>query len=335
MEADCVKIIVSANKTKERIDTFITREISHISRSQVQRLIKEGHISVDGSIVKSHHLVQPGETILVHIQKPHRPDILPEPIPLDIVYEDKDLLVVNKPAGMVVHPAYGHATGTLVNALMAHCGNLSDVNDPDRPGIVHRIDKDTSGLLVVARNNEVHANLADQFFTKSVQREYTAVVWGRPARKRGTIETRLSRSLKDRRKIRVSADGKEAVTHYEVTETFPLTSLMRIKLGTGRTHQIRVHFAHLGHPVFGDQSYGGRGRQLGGLNRQQRSLAVQLLECMQRQALHAGILGFFHPNRKKTLLFHVELPEDMEQLLGMLRERGERRKTAGLSVDDA
>jgi 23S rRNA pseudouridine1911/1915/1917 synthase len=324
MEADCLKIVVSSHKAKERIDTFLTREISRVSRSQIQRLIREGHISVDGSIVKSHHIVRPGETILVHISRKPPPDIIPESIPLEIIFEDSDLLVVNKPAGMVVHPAYGHMSGTLVNALMAHCRVLSDVNEPDRPGIVHRIDKDTSGLLVVAKNNEVHANLAVQFSTKSVQREYSAIVWGRMAKNRGTIETKLSRSMKDRRKIRVSADGKVAITHFEVIERFPLTTLVRLKLGTGRTHQIRVHLSHMRHPVFGDQAYGGRGRQLGGLNRQQRALASGWLEMIDRQALHAGSLGFIHPISEESHLFHSPLPDDIATLLSRMRETKHR-----------
>jgi 23S rRNA pseudouridine1911/1915/1917 synthase len=320
MEGQRIEISVPEYKEKERLDTFLVREIARVSRTQIQRLIKEGLITVDGREVKSNHLVQPTEKVEVFIPKRRPAEILPENIPLDIVYEDDFLLVVNKKAGIVVHPAFGHSSGTLVNALVAHSKNLSSMNAPDRPGIVHRIDKDTSGLLVVAKNDYVHRDLAKQFGEKTVKREYLTVVWGRFQRDSGTVETLLARSEKDRRKITVAKKGKNAVTHFEVVESFPLTTLLSLRLETGRTHQIRVHLAHIGHPVFGDQTYGGRGRQLGSLNRAETMLAKELLELMPRQSLHAKMLGFVHPETGESLLFDSDLPDDMKELIDRLRE---------------
>jgi 23S rRNA pseudouridine1911/1915/1917 synthase len=257
--------------------------------------------------------------IAVTIPKPTPPKIEAEDIPLEIVHEDDFLMVVNKKAGMVVHPAFGHSAGTLVHALLGHSNRLSTINEPSRPGIVHRLDKDTSGLLVVAKDDETHRHLADQFSCKSIVRLYVAVVWGRVKNRSGTVNTLLARSVKDRRKIRVAADGKKAVTHFKVVERLPLTSLLHLRLGTGRTHQIRVHLAHLGHPVLGDQTYGGRGRQLGGLNQSKVALTVDLLQVMPRQALHARSLGFVHPHTGESMLFESELPDDLQQLLERLR----------------
>lgn len=325
MEERRIEISVPEHKEKERIDLFLAREVAQVSRSQVQRLIKEGLVIVNGEKVKPNHFIQPLESIEVFIPKTRPPEILPEKIPLDIVYEDDFLLVVNKKAGMVVHPAISHFSGTLVNALLARCWKISQVNQPFRPGIVHRIDKDTSGLLVVAKEDWVHQDLARQFGEKSVIRCYTAVVWGEFRKDSGIIETPLARSIKDRRKITVSREGKNAVTHFEVEERLPLMILLRLRLETGRTHQIRVHLAHIGHPVFGDQTYGGRGRQLGGLNKTDKDLAMELLQIMPRQALHAKTLGFVHPATGENLYFDSELPKDMEQLLGRLREIKKKR----------
>ena len=320
MEKHRIEILVPENKEKERLDTFLVREIGKVSRSQVQRLIKDGFVTVDGKNVKPNHFVQPLERISIFIAEPRPLELLPEEIPLDIVYEDDFLLVVNKKAGMVVHPAFGHSSGTLVNALLAHCQKLSTVNEPYRPGIVHRVDKDTSGLLVVAKNDDVHRELARQFAEKSVVRQYVAVVWGKFYKNSGTVETLLSRSIKDRRKIKVSTIGKNAVTHFTVKEEFPLTSFVSLRLETGRTHQIRVHLSYIGHPVFGDHTYGGRGRQLGGLNKTKTALAIELLKIMPRQALHAKTLGFIHPVTGKECFFDSDLPDDMKHLINRLRE---------------
>lgn len=320
MEERRIKISVPDHKAKERIDLFLVREIAQVTRSQIQRLIKDGLVSVDGKKIKSHHHVHPSEKIEVFIPKPCPPEVLPEDIQLDIIYEDDFLLIVNKKAGMVVHPAFGHSSGTLVNALLAHCKKISGVNDPYRPGIVHRIDKDTSGLLVVAKDDWTHGELARQFEKKSVTREYSAVVWGSIKNKSGTVETMLGRSHRDRKKISVTRQGKNAVTHFDVIERFSLASLLNLKLDTGRTHQIRVHLAHLGHPVFGDHTYGGRSRQLIGLNKKDTDLAMELLEIMKRQALHARTLGFIHPKTGEKICFNSELPEDMKKLINRLKQ---------------
>jgi len=320
MEEERITISVPERKTKERLDTFLAGQIGQISRSQIQKLIREGLVQVDGNRVKSHHVVRPLEEIVVVFPKPRSPEIVPEDIPLEIIYEDHYLLVINKKAGMVVHPAYGHLSGTLVNALLFYCQKLSGVDDPYRPGIVHRIDKDTSGLLVVAKNNVIHERLAEQFRSKRVTRQYVAVVWGNVKRSSGTVETCLARSVRDRKKIGVTARGKNAVTHFEVQERLPLTTLLRLRLGTGRTHQIRVHLAYMGHPVFGDPTYGGRGRQLGGLNQKQIALGMELLKMMPRQALHAKTLGFIHPVTKKEYFFDSDLPDDIKQLLDRLHQ---------------
>jgi 23S rRNA pseudouridine1911/1915/1917 synthase len=320
MKERYIRILVPEHKTKERIDTFLAREIAEVSRSQIQKAIKEGLVKVDGKGIRANHQVQPAEQIEIAIPKSRPPDVSPESIPLNILFEDDHLIVINKPAGMVVHPAYGHSSGTLVNALMAYCKTLSEVNDPTRPGIVHRIDKDTSGLLVVAKNDAVHRHLARQFAEKQVQREYRALVWGRIKKGSGTIETLLSRSMRDRRKIAVSGKGKSAVTHFQVIERFGFASFLKLNLETGRTHQIRVHLAHLGNPIFGDQTYGGRSRQLGGLNQSNTQQAITLLEMIPRQALHAKTLGFQHPVTKKQVFFDSDLPENMSLILQKLRE---------------
>ena len=313
------EITVPERKSKERIDAFLSRELAQISRSKIQQLIRESRVTVNGLSVKANTPVRPNDIIRVTVPKPPPADALPENIPLKIVFEDDYLLVVNKPAGMVVHPACGHFTGTLVNALLGHSGQLSRENGSDRPGIVHRLDKDTSGLLVVAKNDAVHEALALQFSEKSAEREYRAIVWGRPPRAAGTVETLLSRSVRDRRKIVVASTGKSAVTHYRLLEPFAFLSHLSVRLETGRTHQIRVHMAHVGHPVFGDPVYGGRTRPLAALNRNDQTLANELLALISRQALHAKTLGFVHPVLKQKMLFDSELPDDFLNVLEKLR----------------
>ncbi|HUX92832.1 MAG TPA: RluA family pseudouridine synthase, partial [Ignavibacteriaceae bacterium] len=240
-------------------------------------------------------------------------------IPLNIVYEDSFLIVVNKPAGMVAHPAYANYTGTLVNALLHHSQKLSKLNLPGRPGIVHRIDKDTSGLLVVAKDEWTHAKLAEQFSKHSIEREYWAVAWGRFKEKKGEINSNIARSKSDRKKFTaVKSDGKTAVTFFEVLKEFDFTSLVKINLKTGRTHQIRVHLSSIGHPIFGDPTYGGRNVLFGSTLPKIKSRVENLLNIMPRQALHAKTLGFIHPNTKEFLRFDSELPEDMNILLKKL-----------------
>lgn len=326
MTAREMVITVPAGKSRERLDLFLTHHVENATRSKVQAAIRQGYVLVDGKPVKSSHIVTPGEVIAVTIPKPPPPDVLPEQIPLDILYEDHHVIVVNKPAGMVTHPAYTHYSGTLVNALLHHCGGtLSTVNDRIRPGIVHRLDKDTSGLIIVAKDDRSHALLARQFSERTIEREYWAVVWGTFGKRRGeressgVIEASLGRSVSDRKKVAVRDDGKPAVTTYDVLEEFAFLTLLKLKLRTGRTHQIRVHLHHIGHPVFGDPTYGGRRIAWGGTDRRVKAEVQALLSLIDRQALHAKTLGFVHPVTGTMLRFDSPLPADMDQLLQALR----------------
>ncbi len=306
-------------KRKERLDTFLTAHVENATRSKVQKAIRDGAVTVDGSTVRPSHPVAPGEHIRVTLPKSPPQEAVAEEIPLDIVYEDDDLLVVNKPAGMVTHPAYGNYSGTLVNALLHHCRSLSTLTDPLRPGIVHRLDKDTSGLMVVAKNDPAHARLARQFSRRTIIREYHAIVWGTFHAKTGRIEAELGRSKSDRKKMAVVKEGKHAVTEFTVLEQFPYLALLRLKLQTGRTHQFRVHLAHIGHPVFGDPTYNGRHLVAGPGTPAQKREVQRLLELIPRQALHAKTLGFAHPVTGKELFFDSELPTDMQEVLNTLR----------------
>ncbi len=313
---------IPPGKTKERIDKYLACHIQKATRSKVHQGIKAGFVTVNGKPVKPSYLVTPGDEIHVVIPKPPPSEARPEKIPLSILYEDEYLLVINKPAGMVVHPAYGNYTGTLVNALLYYSKKLSTANTVERPGIVHRLDKDTSGLLVVAKDDATHAGLAKQFARKTVEREYWAVVWGLFKQKRGMVEASLGRSKSDRKKVTVVTGGKSAVTEYEVMEEFDSLALVRLKLKTGRTHQIRVHLAHIHHPVFGDPTYGGRNASWAGSDRHRQAHMRNLLELIPRQALHAKTLGFIHPSTGTFLQFDSELPEDMQRLLQELKHKG-------------
>lgn len=323
------EILVPPGKVRERLDVFLTHHVENATRSKVQQAVREGHVLVNGKPVRSSYKISPGDLIRINLPSPAPPDVVAEDIPLEISFEDDDLLVVNKPAGMVTHPAYSNYTGTLVNALLYYCRDrLSTLNDPVRPGIVHRLDKDTSGLLVVAKNDNAHARLARQFSRHSIIREYWALVWGRFPRtlRTGIIEAALARSKSDRKKIAVNAAGKAAVTEYEVLEEFDYCSLVRLKLRTGRTHQIRVHLHHIGHPVFGDPTYGGRRIAAGKIGRKLKEEVQHLMRLMNRQALHAKTLGFVHPVTNKTVKFESELPRDMKEVLEFLRRKGESSK---------
>jgi 23S rRNA pseudouridine1911/1915/1917 synthase len=316
-------IVVPAGKKKERLDVYLTSHVENATRTKVQAAIRAGLVLVDGKTVRVSHPVAPGEVIHITLPRPPPPDVLPEPIPLSIVYEDDHLLVVNKPAGMVTHPAYSNYTGTLVNALLYHCGALSTMNDTSRPGIVHRLDKDTSGLMVIAKNDVAHVHLARQFARRTIIREYWAVVWGTFSVPVGVIDAALGRSKADRKVMAVVVDGKHAVTNYEVLEEFPYLSLVRLRLQTGRTHQIRVHLAHIGHPVFGDPTYHGRRINAGPGTPRQKSQVQDLLGLIPRQALHAKTIGFIHPATREKMVFDSVLPEDMQALLDRLRPAGE------------
>lgn len=308
---------------RERIDKYIARFIENASRTKVQKAIDLGYVTVNGDVVKSNYLVKPDDEIEIELDVPEKQDVVPEDIPLNIAFEDKHLLVINKPAGMVVHPAYKNYSGTLVNAILyyskLHDGTLSNLNGFERAGIVHRLDKDTSGLIVVAKDEVTHRKLAEQFFHHSIEREYIALVWGKFKSKQGTISTLLGRDKRDRKKVAVLSDedasGKRAVTHYDVTAEFDFLSLVRLNLETGRTHQIRVHLSHKGHPVFGDETYGGREPHSVNVTSKIKASARNLLALMPRQALHARVLGFVHPATGERLRFESELPDDIKAVI--------------------
>lgn len=312
-------IVVPPGKKPERLDIFLTNHVENATRNKVQRAIKEGAVLVNGKRVRVSHQVAPGEVIHVTVPRPPPQKALPEPIPLDILYEDDHLLIVNKPAGMVTHPAYGNYTGTLVNALLYHSRSLSALNDEARPGIVHRLDKDTSGLMVIAKTDDAHAKLARQFSKRTIRREYWAIAWGIFKQRQGTIEAPLGRSKSDRKKIAVVAAGRKATTEYEVLEQFEYLSLVRLRLQTGRTHQIRVHLAHIHHPVFGDQTYNGRRIVAGPGTQRQKDEVQRLLNLISRQALHAKTIGFVHPVTGQSLDFDSELPTDFHDVLQQLK----------------
>jgi 23S rRNA pseudouridine1911/1915/1917 synthase len=312
---------ITGGKRKERLDTYLVSKIENATRTRAKKLIEAGMVLVNGKEVKASYLVQPADIIDVTVPvSPHPAEAEPEDIPIDVVYEDQYLLIINKPPGMVVHPAYSNWTKTLVNALLFHSQKLSKLNTPERPGIVHRIDKDTSGLLVIARDEWTHAQLAQQFSKHTIEREYWAVVWGLFKEKKGTIDRNIARSKSDRKKFAVSAkEGKTAVTLYEVIEEFEFTSLIKLNLRTGRTHQIRVHLSSLNHPVFGDATYGGRDIHYGLQLPKVKSRVNNLLGIMPRQALHAKTIGFIHPHTKEFVKFTSGLPEDFSQLLEKLK----------------
>jgi 23S rRNA pseudouridine1911/1915/1917 synthase len=313
---------VPSGKKKERLDLFLSDAIENATRTKIQKLIEANLVKVNAKAAKANYKVRPGDTIDVTIPISPRPEIAePENIPLDIIYEDEFLIIVNKPAGMVAHPAYSNYTGTLVNALLHHTKNLSDLNDPGRPGIVHRIDKNTSGLLVVAKDDWTHAQLAAQFSKHKTEREYWTVCWGIFKQKKGKIETKITRSKKDR-KIFVTSEkeGKSAVTHFEVLEEFEFVSLVKLNLETGRTHQIRVHLSSINHPVFGDETYGGTKIVYSGNLPKMKTHVQNLLKIMPRQALHAKTLGFIHPHKKEFMVFNSDLPEDFKLLLEELKK---------------
>ena len=312
---------IPEGKKKERLDIFLANSVENATRSRVQKLIKAGYVTVNGNIAKANHIVTPFDLIELSIPITPRPeDTEPEDIPLDIIYEDDFLLIVNKPPGMVAHPALGNFSGTLVNALLHHTKQLSSLNEPGRPGILHRIDKDTSGLLLVAKDEWTHAQLAKQFYHHTVDREYWAVCWGIFKEKKGEVIANIVRSNKDRKIFTTSkTEGKSAHTFFEVIEEFEITSLLKLHLKTGRTHQIRVHMSSINHSIFGDPVYGGRKIVYGSDLPKMKSRVDNLLDIMPRQALHAKTLGFIHPHTKEKLLFNSDLPADFIGLLDKIR----------------
>jgi 23S rRNA pseudouridine1911/1915/1917 synthase len=308
-------------KKPERIDVYLTNHIENVTRNKIQFAIKAGLVTVNNKQVKPNYIVKPFDEIFVIQPIDPRPEeIEPEEIPLDIIYEDEHLLVVNKPAGMVAHPAYANYTGTLVNALLHHTKKLSNVNDKFRIGIVHRIDRDTSGLLLVAKDNFTHFKLAEQFSKHTIEREYHAICWGKFSNPKGQISFKIARSKSDRKKFTISqTEGKDAITFYEVIEEFEFASLIKLKLKTGRTHQIRVHLSGIGKPVFGDRTYGGDKIVFGSELPDMKARINNLLNIMKRQALHAKTIGFLHPITKIFMRFDSDLPDDFKELLKKLR----------------
>ncbi len=311
---------IPEGKQKERLDVFLTNSVENATRSKVQKLIESKNVTVNGKYVKSSYLVQPNDVIIATHKITPRPEKAEaEDISLDIIYEDDHLLIINKPAGMVAHPAYANYTGTLVNALLYHSDKLSKLNEDFRPGIVHRIDKDTSGLLVVAKDDWTHAKLAEQFAKHTIEREYWAIAWGIFKERKGEINYNITRSKRDRKKFTHSKnEGKTATTFFEVINEFDFTSLVKLNLKTGRTHQIRVHLASINHPVFGDPVYGGRELIYGSSLPKVKNRLNNLLKIMPRQALHAKTLGFIHPIKNELVRFDSELPDDMKLLIEKL-----------------
>jgi 23S rRNA pseudouridine1911/1915/1917 synthase len=311
-------IQVPPDQAPQRLDLFLGRHCPDLSRSRLQELIREEAVRVNGRPSRASYQVRPADCVSLELPAPAAPSVDPEAIPLDVVFEDEDLLVLNKGPGMTVHPAPGSWQGTLVNALLHHCRDLSGINGVLRPGIVHRLDRDTTGLLAVAKNDQAHRHLAAQLQRRDLERRYTALAWGRPLPPQGCIEAPIGRHPRDRKKMAVVAGGRAARTHYRVAESFAFLSLLDLRLETGRTHQIRVHLQHLGHPVFGDPIYGGR-TPIRGLSPAQRLRAGELLQLLPRQALHARSLRFVHPRSGEPLEFSAPLPPDMENLLAALR----------------
>ena len=314
------RLNVDPGQTPIRVDKFMAMHLEDTSRHRVQCAIKEGYVRVGDKVAKANLIVRPGDVI--RFMMPYRRrgmEILPEDIPLDIVYEDDDLLVVNKPAGMVVHPGHGNYDGTLVNALAFHLGLDPSAGDERMGILVHRIDKDTSGLLVVAKNDETQLDLARQFFEHSIERLYVAVVWGNLKEDEGTIDGAIGRDPNDRLRFKVYPEdderAKHAVTHYRVLERFGYVTVVECRLETGRTHQIRVHMSHIGHPLFNDARYGGAEIRKGTIYAKYRQFIENCFEKCPRQALHAKTLGFIHPGTGKMMRFDSPLPEDMTSMM--------------------
>jgi 23S rRNA pseudouridine1911/1915/1917 synthase len=324
-EGDLVEhfaIIIDKGQEPMRIDKFLMNRIENASRTKIQAAAGSGNILVNDKAVKSNYRVKPMDRISIVLPYPVKTDELKaENIPLNILYEDDHVIVVNKAAGMVVHPAYGNYSGTLVNALVYHFRDLPSLGgEHPRPGLVHRIDKDTSGILVLAKDELSMAHLARQFFDHSIERLYWAMVWGQMPEASGTIDNQLGRSPKNRKIMEVTgpdSEGKRAITHYRVLQAFAHVSLLECKLETGRTHQIRVHMKHLGHPIFSDETYGGSKVLRGNNSGQYKDFIAKCFVAMPRQALHAKTLSFTHPRTGKRMHFESELPDDFSKLIDL------------------
>ena len=300
------KVVVEENTQKKRIDSYIVDKNINLSRTAIKRLLDEGKILVNGKKQKPSYKPEVGDIITIEIMKPKEVELKPQDIPIDIIYEDKDIIVVNKPKGMVVHPANGNPDGTLVNAILAKCkDSLSGIGGEIRPGIVHRLDKNTSGLLIIAKNDQAHINMSKQIQDRKVIKKYIALVKGVIGENTATIDMPIARSTKDRKKMAVDPKGKEAITHYKVLQRYDKYTLLEIKIDTGRTHQIRVHMSYIGHPVVGDMQYSNGKNEFG----------------IEGQMLHSKYLEFDHPITGKRLKLEAPLPEYFEQVLKELEGR--------------
>lgn len=322
--ASVIEIEIPTDISPQRVDRYLAScQDLDISRSRIQRLFEDGLVTIDGRTAIKKQRIKGGETIVLTIPPAPQMHLEGEDIPIDIVYEDEHLAVVNKPSGMVTHPATGNYGGTLVNAMIHYFGKMSDLGGADRPGIVHRLDKNTSGLLIVARDDTAFLALQKAVQEREVARSYLALVCGHMKEDAGTIDLPIGRSLKDRKKMIVTHHrSREAVTSYKLLDRYRSYDLLEVNLHTGRTHQIRVHLSHLGHPVFGDPEYGGRQKWHRGIFAPERLLAKRLLEIMPRQALHAARLEFTHPITQEKLSLHRDPPEDFRALLQMLDNEG-------------
>jgi len=315
------RFVADKGQAPLRVDKYLMNKVENATRNKIQKSAKDGNIFVNDCAVKSNYKVKANDVITVRFEHPPYEMLLtPENIPIDIVYEDDALLVINKAAGMVVHPGHGNYSGTLINALAFHFDNLPN-NSSDRPGLVHRIDKDTTGLLVVAKTEEAMAHLSKQFFNKTTEREYVAIAWGAMKEEHGTIEGHIGRHPKNRLQNTVYLDpddlekGKPAVTHYKVLEHLGYVTLVSCKLETGRTHQIRVHMKHIGHTLFNDERYGGSAILKGTTFSKYKQFVDNCFKVLPRQALHAKTLGFIHPTTNEFMRFEAPIPEDMEACL--------------------
>ncbi|MFM8432005.1 MAG: RluA family pseudouridine synthase [Bacteroidota bacterium] len=328
------RIVVDKGQAPLRIDKFLMNRLEGVSRNRIQSACDAGCVLVNGKESKSSYKVKPSDLIQIVLPEPVKEfELIPENIAINIVYEDDDLVVLDKPAGLVVHPGVGNYTGTLMNALVYHFEGLPIREGAmHRPGLVHRIDKNTSGLMVVAKSDRAMAGLAKEFFEHTIERNYLALVWGDFKENEGTITGNIARSQKDRKVMEVYVDpvvGKHAVTHYNVIERFGYVTLVRCRLETGRTHQIRVHMKHIGHPLFNDESYGGEKILKGTVFSRYRQFVENCFSLLPRQALHAATLGFTHPSSGKKLFFESPLPDDFRMVLEKWRGYTENRKLSG------
>ncbi len=323
------RLVADKGQNPLRVDKFLSNLLENTTRNKIQQAVDSGSVFVNGLPVKSNYKVKGGDVVTIALEHPKREiELVPDDIPLNIVYEDDDLIVINKQAGLVVHPGHGNYRNTLVNGLIYHFENLPKGNGEDRPGLIHRLDKNTSGIMVVAKKDQAMSHLADQFFNRTTHRRYMALVWGNFEEDEGTVTGHIGRSLKNRQVQTVFPDGdygKHAVTHYKVLERFGYVTLVECRLETGRTHQIRVHMQYIGHPLFNDNEYGGDKILKGTTFTKYKQFVQNCFSALPRQALHAKSLGFVHPATGEQMLFDSELPDDMKTVIEKWRNYAANR----------